>query len=260
MRYRCTSCGSAYAVFQLCCPDCGDWNSLSRARDPRHDTHPLALREIAPCAAPRAATNVGAFDRLLGGGAVRGSSILLIGPPGAGKSTLALQILKKMKLASLYVSGEESVQQLKLRAERLRIRSRRLYLLFEARVERIVPQVSATGADVLVIDSLQTMYSERSGGLPGSAAQLRSCVSLLCRLAQERNAVLFIIGQVTKENRTAGPRSIEHAVDVVLAMEQDPAGRNRRFIAAVKNRFGPAASRCGLSMRTSGLAFDADAS
>ena len=260
MRYVCSHCNCNVPAYRLSCPDCGSWNSLSRGSTAGAQALPVALPDIASVRVPRRSTNVAALDRLLGGGIVQGSSLLLIGPPGAGKSTLVLQMLRSMGVAALYATGEESVQLLKMRADRLRIRSKHLFLLFETNVQRIIPQVDATGAQAIVIDSIQTMYSEMSDALPGSPTQLRKCVYLLRRLAQEKNVVLIIVGQVTKEKTAAGPRTIEHAVDVVLMLEADAGHRHRRTLCAAKNRFGSTTPGCSLSMRKSGLVFDADRS
>lgn len=240
--------------YHLACPDCGAWNSLSRGTTGRTDVLPAALPDIASFPVPRRSTNIAVLDRLLGGGLVQGSSLLLVGPPGAGKSTLVLQLLNAMNVASLYATGEESLQQLKMRADRLQIGPKHLFLCFEMNVQRIIPHVSALGAQALVIDSIQTMYSETSSALPGSPTQLKKCVYLLRKVAQEQNVILIIIGQVTKQKTAAGPRTIEHAVDVVLMLDVDE--HHRRTLRAAKNRFGSTSEGCSLSMRTSGLAFD----
>ena len=151
------------------CPGCGSWDSFSREHA-EGDTSggAVALADIAPEPDVRRPTNIPAIDAILGGGFVPGSSLLLVGSPGAGKSTLALQILKKMNVRSLYVTGEESVGQLKMRAERLRIRSKRLFILFETNVRSIRREIAASGAEICVVDSIQTMFSETSDALPGS--------------------------------------------------------------------------------------------
>jgi DNA repair protein RadA/Sms len=193
---------------------------------------------------------------MLGGGFVPGSALLLIGPPGAGKSTLVMQVLSAMGLPSLYVSGEESVQQLKLRAERLHINSPGIYLLFETNVNRIARLIGeARRLGAVVIDSIQTVYTDASDALPGSLTQVRKCSYILRRLAQNRNLILMIVGQVTKDNRAAGPRILEHAVDVVLSIEVQESPPYGRILVPLKNRFGSTQHRCRLTMGDAGIAF-----
>jgi DNA repair protein RadA/Sms len=197
-------------------------------------------------------TGIGPLDALLGDGFVPGSSVLLTGPPGAGKSTLVMQILKRMSVPALHVTGEESIRQLKLRADRLKGAAKNVFLLFETNCQSIMPHVD--GMKVLVIDSIQTLYTQSSDTLPGSSTQIRKCAYVLRRLAQEKNIVLILIGQVTKEKKAAGPRLLEHAVDVVLHLDIGDRP-HRRILFASKNRFGATPGRCDLSMRASGLAF-----
>jgi len=221
-----------------------------------HDeTHPIALPKINSFIIPRTKTKIEQLDTLLGDGFVPGSSILLIGPPGAGKSTLVMQVLKKMNIASLYVTGEESVQQLKLRADRLKINSKNVYLLFETNVNKIVNHLNEISAQVLVVDSIQTMYTDVSDALPGSSTQIRKCTYILRRLAQQKNLVLMIVGQVTKDKKAAGPRLLEHAVDVVLYIEVEEDKPHHRILFSTKNRFGSTIPRCKLYMRKNGLVF-----
>jgi DNA repair protein RadA/Sms len=218
-------------------------------------THPISLPKINSYVLPRTKTKIDQLDILLGDGFVPGSSILLIGPPGAGKSTLVLQVLKKMNISSLYVSGEESVQQLKLRADRLKINSKNIYLLFETNVQKIVSQVNETSPKVLIIDSIQTMYTNLSDALPGSSTQIRKCTYILRRLAQQKYLILIIVGQVTKDMKVAGPKLLEHAVDVVLYIEVVENKTIHRVLFATKNRFGSTIPRCTLYMRKTGLVF-----
>jgi len=263
MMYECALCHRAYPNFQLSCPDCGGWNSLRRqTKDFSHNhAQPIALPGIASFSIPRIKTRNEQLDWLLGDGFVPGCSLLITGPPGAGKSTLVMQVLKKMNIPSLYVTGEESVQQLKLRANRLKIASTNIFLLFETNVNTIVSQVNSvtgvngTGLQILVIDSIQTIYSDASSALPGSSTQIRKCSYILRRLAQETNLVLIIVGQITKNKSTAGPQLLEHAVDVVLRLEVEERGNHHRNLIATKNRFGSTAPRCMLYMRNTGLVF-----
>lgn len=257
MIYICSNCNRAFPIFHLSCPDCGSWNSLKQKvkHFSNDDVCPIALPKIDSFVLPRSKTRIEQLDILLGDGFVPGSSVLLIGPPGAGKSTLVMQILKKMNVPSLYVTGEESVQQLKLRADRLRINSKSVFLLFETNVNHIVMHVNETSAKILVIDSIQTMYTDISDALPGSSTQIRKCAYILRRLAQQQSIVLMIVGQVTKDKKVAGPKLLEHAVDVVLYIEVEEDKRHHRILFTTKNRFGSTVPRCLLYMRKTGLVF-----
>ena len=207
---------------------------------------------------PRTKTRIEQLDTLLGDGFVPGSSVLLIGPPGAGKSTLVMQVLKKMKISSLYVTGEESLQQLKLRADRLKINSKNIFLLFETNVNKIISHVNEAPVKVLIIDSIQTMYTDASDTLPGSPTQIRKCAYILRRLAQRQSLILIIVGQVTKEKKAAGPRLLEHAVDVVLYIEAEEDNQHHRILFTSKNRFGSTVPRCKLYMKKTGLVFSSE--
>ena len=257
MPHICSNCQRSFPTFHLSCPDCGVWNSLKRhsAQISHEDARPVALPKIGSFVVPRIKSRVDHLDDLLGGGFVPGSSLLLIGPPGAGKSTLLMQVLKRMKIASLYVTGEESVQQLKLRADRLKINSHHIFLLFEMNVNKIAENISEAASKIVVIDSIQTMYTDLSDALPGSSTQIRKCTYLLRRLAQQNSFVLILVGQVTKDKKAAGPKLLEHAVDVVLSLEVDDGKQHHRILFASKNRFGSTAPRCMLYMRKSGLVF-----
>ena len=257
MPYRCSGCQHAFPLFHLSCPDCGAWNSFQNqsSRVSPEDPHPVALADMVSSPFPRIKSNFGPFDVLLGGGFVSGSSILLIGTPGAGKSTLVLQLLRKSKVKSLYVSGEESVQQLKLRADRLKINSPGIFLLFETNVSKIIPHVETCRPAILVIDSIQTLYSDASESIPGGPAQIRKCSYLLRRSAQEKEFILILVGQVTKGGRAAGPKLLEHAVDVVLSLEAPEGNGAERELYLSKNRFGSTIPRCRLRMGVRGLEF-----
>ena len=204
---------------------------------------------------PRLKTGVEDFDQLLGGGLVPGSSVLLVGPPGAGKSTLLMQLLDRTTVPSLYVTGEESLQQLKLRAARMGINSRRISLLYETNAGKIRSQIQATPVQILVIDSVQTIYSELSDSLPGSTTQIRKCAYLLRRTAQKLGIVLLLIGQITKGKGAAGPKLLEHGVDTVLYLDMDSGQGSERVLLASKNRFGSTTYRCRLQMGQSGFTF-----
>ena len=257
MIYICSHCNRTFPAFQLSCPECGSWNSFKQQTysHSHEDARPIALHKIDSFVLPRIKTKIGQLDNLLGDGFVMGSSALLIGPPGAGKSTLVMQVLKKMKTPSLYVTGEESVQQLKVRADRLKVNSKFVYLLFETNVNAIVSHVNEINIKLLVIDSIQAMYTDTSDALPGGSTQIRKCAYILRRLAQQRDLVLLIVGQITKDKKSAGPKLLEHAVDVVLSIEVDAVKHNQRILFASKNRFGSTLPRCTFYMRKSGLVF-----
>jgi DNA repair protein RadA/Sms len=223
----------------------------------REESHggslPLPLPDVVASSLSRMKTRVEAFDALLGGGLVPGSSLLLTGPPGAGKSTLLLQLLESSAQRSLYVSGEESVQQLKLRADRLHINSRAIAVLFETNVNIVVSHVREVPPGLLVIDSIQTVYTELSDCLPGSTAQIRKCTYLLRRLAQEKEMVLLVVGQVTKGMQAAGPKMLEHAVDCVLSIGMSDGSPAVRILSVLKNRFGPAGCFLSLPLTADGF-------
>jgi len=255
--YRCSNCRRTHPAFHLSCPDCGAWNALLSIAEEfgAGDSLPVALPDVEGIPPPRTQTKIDPFDRLLGGGFVPGSSVLLIGTPGAGKSTLVLQLLRNIDAPSLYVTGEESVQQLKLRANRLEINSHKVFLLFETNVRRIIGHIERLHPAILVIDSIQAMYTDLSGAAAGSAPQIRKSVYALRRSAHRKGFILLVVGQVTKQRGAAGPKLLEHAVDVVLYLEEGEGSGNRRILYASKNRFGSTLNRCLLSMTESGLLF-----
>ena len=251
--YRCGHCGGIFTGFVLSCPACGAWNALRPDAVGRSDAAPVALSKIGAAEPKRLPAGIDPLDRLLGGGFIRGSSLLLTGPPGAGKSTLVMQLLHTAAVRAFYATGEESVVQLKLRADRLRINAQNIFLLFETSVSRIIRHAGILEPLIVVIDSIQTVYTDLSETLPGSPTQIRKCTYLLRRMAQEKGSVLFLIGQVTKGKGAAGPRLLEHAVDVVLSL--DALGDGSRCLTVVKNRFGPSVALGGLTMAESGVLF-----
>ena len=254
MSYRCTSCKNEIDDFCLLCPWRGAWMTVRQFRDMSHGgSLPLPLPDVVASSLSRMKTRVHAFDALLGGGFVVGSSLLLTGPPGAGKSTLLLQLLESSAQKSLYVSGEESVQQLKLRADRLHINSRAIAVLFETNVNLVVSHVREAPPGLLVIDSIQTVYTELSESLPGTTAQIRKCTYLLRRLAQEKEMVLLVVGQVTKGMQAAGPKMLEHAVDCVLSIGMSDESPAVRTLSVLKNRFGPAGCFLSLPLTADGF-------
>jgi DNA repair protein RadA/Sms len=203
-------------------------------------SQPQALSAISGGKERRVSAGIRELDRVLGGGVVEGSVVLVGGDPGIGKSTLLIQVASELSLGSgkvLYVSGEESPEQIKLRAERLRIDSDRILLLSETHLEGIIATASGISPDAIIIDSIQTMYSEELTSAPGSVGQVRECAAKLMYFAKRSRVPLFLIGHVTKEGALAGPRVLEHIVDTVLYFEGD-RGHAYRILRTVKNRFG----------------------
>jgi len=254
--YVCGECGAQASKWSGQCGDCGAWNTLleSLAIPPtaKSGLKPAgyagstagadvrALDQVDATAELRQSCGNGELDRVLGGGLVNGSVTLIGGDPGIGKSTLLLQVLAELaaRNRTLYVSGEESPQQISLRAQRLQLSRDRLRLLPEICVERILATVEAEQPQAMVIDSIQTVFTERLQSAPGSVAQVRESAAQLVRFAKASGTALFLVGHVTKEGAIAGPRVLEHMVDTVLYFEGDPGGR-LRVLRAVKNRYGP---------------------
>ncbi|MBL8429698.1 MAG: DNA repair protein RadA [Dechloromonas sp.] len=248
--YSCTECGATSPKWQGQCPGCNEWNTLVETVAEKAPTNsrfeslaPTArlqnLSEIEAREVDRIATGVGEFDRALGGGLVNGAVVLIGGDPGIGKSTLLLQALAHLSLANnvLYVSGEESGEQVALRARRLGLDTRRLQLMAEINLERILATLQAEKPVVAVIDSIQTLWSDQLSSAPGSVAQVRECAAQLTRLAKQAGITVILVGHVTKEGALAGPRVLEHIVDTVLYFEGDTHS-SFRLVRAVKNRFG----------------------
>ncbi|RJQ15967.1 MAG: DNA repair protein RadA [Nitrospiraceae bacterium] len=257
--YQCQSCGHAAPKWLGKCPDCGAWNSFVEeeriAKVKRQKTaEPVALSEISPSSDSRTSTGILELDRTLGGGVVMGSVVLVGGDPGIGKSTLVLQSLNGLTRLGkvLYVSGEESPEQVKLRAERLGIASDKIILLPETSLEGIISVAQEINPRVIIIDSIQTTFSLELPSAPGSVSQIRECATKLMFHAKKHAVPLFIIGHVTKEGAIAGPKVLEHIVDTVLYFEGD-RGSPFRILRAVKNRFGPANEIGVFEMMESGL-------
>jgi DNA repair protein RadA/Sms len=246
--FICQQCGYTSPKWLGKCPDCGAWNTFTEEKIERKTRQlfsdkaivPLPITQIDTACLPRLKTNLTELDRVLGGGVVPGSVILIGGPPGIGKSTLSLQTLFYLALQGLnvlYVSGEESAAQIKLRAQRLNIKSEHLFVLAENELENIFEAVTSLKAKIVVIDSIQTMFTNTLSSAPGSVSQVREVTGLLVQLAKKQNVTLFIIGHVTKEGAIAGPRLLEHMVDTVLYFEGE-RDYPYRILRAVKNRFG----------------------
>lgn len=247
--FLCTECGAATAKWEGRCPHCGAWNTLQETREsvaPAHRFAPLAgstpvrrLSEIEAHEQIRNPSGIEEFDRVLGGGLVAGAVVLIGGDPGIGKSTLLLQALASLSQRGpvLYVTGEESADQVALRAQRLGVSGDGVDLLSEIRLEQIVQALTDRQPGVAVIDSIQTLYSGELTAAPGSVSQVRECAAQLTRIAKQTGISLIIIGHVTKDGALAGPRVLEHIVDTVLYFEGD-THTSFRLVRAVKNRFG----------------------
>lgn len=254
--FFCTECGNTTPKWQGKCPACGAWNTIVEQpaeRTVRKNTstatrgtkvgvainRPTAMQEVETTSELRFHTGMGELDRVLGGGAVKGSLVLVGGAPGIGKSTLMLQICNNLcQFATvLYVSGEESERQIKLRAERLQVRGEGLYLLAETNLENLVDAVHTLSPDVLIVDSIQTMYNGDVNSAPGSITQVKECTMALMQLAKGEGLTVFVIGHVNKEGSIAGPKVLEHMVDCVLYFEGE-RNMSYRILRAAKNRFG----------------------
>jgi DNA repair protein RadA/Sms len=249
--YTCTECGGAAPKWQGQCPQCGAWNTLvetiAATAAVRFENVAgtrsvvTALSAVKAQENTRIPTGLEEFDRVLGGGLVPGGVVLIGGDPGIGKSTLLLQAMAALgaEHRTLYITGEESVEQVALRATRLGLVNAPVELLAEVQLEAIVGAIGATKPEIVVVDSIQTVYTEALQSAPGSVAQVRECAAQLTRLAKQRGVVVIFVGHVTKEGAIAGPRVLEHIVDTVLYFEGDPHS-SFRLVRAIKNRFGAA--------------------
>lgn len=249
--FFCTSCGNDTPKWQGRCPSCGQWNTLQE-----HIEKPVAsgrarsapvgisrsaqrLQEVTTDKEIRFSTGMGELDRVLGGGAVAGSLVLVGGAPGIGKSTLLLQICNSLCAGRkvLYVSGEESEKQLKLRAERIGVMPEELFILSETRLSDVLETVDMIQPDILIVDSIQTLYNETSESTPGSVSQVKECTMSLMQLSKSEGITVFVVGHINKDGAIAGPKVLEHMVDCVLYFEGDP-NSSYRLLRAAKNRFG----------------------
>ena len=266
--FYCTQCGMEMPKWQGKCPGCGEWNSIveqpaqakkAYAAHTGATAVPLAepklMKDVECSDELRFQTGMSELDRVLGGGAVKGSLVLLGGAPGIGKSTLMLQICEQLCQNStvLYVSGEESERQIKLRAERLKVRGDNLYLLAETNLESILQVVHQLRPDVLIVDSIQTMYNGDQASAPGSVSQVKECTLTLMQMAKGEGLTTFVIGHINKEGSIAGPKVLEHMVDCVLYFEGEQH-MSYRILRAAKNRFGATNEIGVFEMQDIGLA------
>ena len=252
--FCCTDCGNETPNWAGRCPKCGSWNTLkevtldvqpkgSRARASSGSTQeakqPKRITDLDVSAEIRFTTGISEFDRVLGGGAVEGSLVLVGGAPGIGKSTILLQMCGKVgeNKKILYVTGEESDRQLKLRANRLGVNSTLVYVLSETDITSVISNIDQTDPEIVIIDSIQTMSDYNSDSAPGSVSQVKECTMRLMRVAKERGLTVFIVGHVNKEGSLAGPKVLEHMVDCVLYFEGEQ-NTSFRLLRAAKNRFG----------------------
>lgn len=249
--FYCTACGNETPKWQGKCPACGEWNTMIE-----HIEKPSTVGKVksAPVGSSRTAqrlcevqtdreirfsTGMGELDRVLGGGAVVGSLVLVGGAPGIGKSTLLLQICNRLcaDRRVLYVSGEESEKQLKLRAERLGVKPEELFILSETRLSDIIDAIESIKPDILIVDSIQTLYNEINDSSPGSVSQVKDCTMALMQVSKIQGLTVFVVGHINKDGAIAGPKVLEHMVDCVLYFEGDP-NSSYRLLRGAKNRFG----------------------
>jgi len=262
--YICQSCGSQSAKWIGKCPVCNEWNtyveevlvkdhSQHGSRPPLQKNAPVPLTKISPDGEPRISLPINELNRVLGGGLVPGSVVLIGGEPGIGKSTLALQLALQLKNAkTLYVSGEESLSQIRFRAGRMDMQNESCFFLSETSLENILSHLQHTEPDLVIIDSIQTLYTERVESSPGSVSQVRECSNQLLRHAKENNLSVFLIGHINKEGALAGPKVLEHIVDTVLQFEGDHH-HLYRILRTVKNRFGSTSELGIFEMQQDGL-------
>lgn len=266
--FYCTNCGNETPRWQGKCPACGAWNTIeehiekpsagssikTKAAPVGQSKRPQRLQEISSEGETRFSTGMGELDRVLGGGAVAGSLVLVSGAPGIGKSTLLLQICNSLcaDRSVLYVSGEESERQLKLRAERLGVAPESLFVLSETRLSDILEAAAETKPDILIVDSIQTLYNEENDSSPGSVSQVKDCTMSMMQLSKSNGITVFVVGHINKDGNIAGPKVLEHMVDCVLYFEGDP-NSSYRLLRAAKNRFGSTNEIGVFEMQDSGL-------
>jgi len=242
------------------CEACGEWNTLAESQKSKVKSHnfegralkPQSFDEIQGQNFKRIKTNISEFDRVLGGGIVPGSVILLGGEPGIGKSTLVLQIAERVSNIVLYVSGEESAEQVKMRADRLNIKTRNLKFLSEINIDNIIATIQNIKPNLVILDSIQTVFSEELEGPSGSISKVKGATTKLISCAKENQIPVILIGHVTKEGQVAGPKTLEHLVDTVLYLEGDRF-HNFRILRSSKNRFGPTSELGVFEMKNEGF-------
>jgi DNA repair protein RadA/Sms len=261
-QYVCQQCGASSPKWIGRCPSCQQWNTFveelvtAAAADASisWDSSPIRFTEITGIETPRVSTGIAEFDRVLGGGVVAGALVLLGGDPGVGKSTLMLDVASRLANSSvvLYASGEESAHQIKLRGDRLAIRTTDLHIYPEMSVEKILRAAEQLRAKVVIIDSIQTTFSDRLEMAPGSIGQVREVASQLLFWTKKNHVPVFLIGHITKDGAIAGPKALEHIVDAVLYFE-GPRQHPHRIVRTIKNRFGPANELGIFEMASNGL-------
>ncbi len=261
-QYVCQQCGATSPKWIGRCPSCQQWSTFVEERvvaaaadaPASWDSSPIPFNEITGVETPRASTGVAEFDRVLGGGVVAGALVLLGGDPGVGKSTLMLDVASHLAASSivLYASGEESAHQIKMRGERLSVRKNDLHIYAEMCVEKILRAAEQLNAKAVVIDSIQTTFSEKLEMAPGSIGQVREVASQLLFWTKKNHVPVFLIGHITKDGAIAGPKALEHIVDTVLYFE-GPRQHPHRIVRTIKNRFGPANELGIFEMSSSGL-------
>lgn len=264
--YRCQQCGATHSKWAGRCGQCNEWNSLveertsanekkQRGGSPVTSSDPMAVVDLKADDFPRMRTDLSELDIVLGGGLVPGSAVLLGGEPGVGKSTLLLQAADeyaKLGKKILYVSGEESTSQIALRAERLGVKQSNILVMSETKLESVYAQVEKLKPDLMILDSIQTVYSEQLESQPGSVGQLRECAFEIIQWSKQRNMSTFLVGHVTKDGAIAGPKVLEHMVDVVLYFEGMPA-QGFRLLRSIKNRFGSTNELGVFEMQSKGM-------
>ena len=265
--WYCTNCGNESPKWMGRCPACGEWNTMVEAPvekkasqkgakgvsgGGRSERKPLKLKEIDRTKEPRLLLGMPELDRLLGGGIVPGSLVLIGGEPGIGKSTLSLQIPLVSGLRTLYVTGEESARQVKMRADRLGAEVEDTSIFTETRMESIIEEAEAIKPELMIVDSVQTMFTETVESTPGSVSQIKEVAAMLLRFAKESGIPIILIGHITKDGYIAGPKILEHIVDVVLQFEGENRGAYR-ILRSIKNRFGSTSEIAVFEMTGTGL-------
>jgi DNA repair protein RadA/Sms len=267
VQYVCSSCDHTSAKWLGLCPSCGEWHTFEEKQQVKEssskkhkvdissdeENKPVRLTDVQFQNKDRESTNLNEFDRVLGGGLIRGSFLLLGGDPGIGKSTLMLQVAQRREeWTILYVAGEESASQIKQRASRIGLNGENLFVFSSTDIRAVIREARNKKSDLLVIDSIQTVFSSELSSLPGSVQQIRECSAMLQQLAKKEGVTTLMIGHVTKDGDIAGPKILEHMVDTVLHFEGD-RGQIYRLLRGVKNRFGPAQEVGVFEMKNHGL-------